>query len=105
LIGVVGYWDLNDWYYISPKVTPKALKERVKHWTYVLKSFGIKNLIFIDVDESFPMHGDKQINIEIYSTLDEVIKKYSDHKLVFFVSKSNIPEEYKAISLKEYMMK
>jgi len=79
MIGIVSVFQVHDIFETDPKLIEKI----ISFWRINMKAFGVKKLIIVNIDNLPVACGDLEIEFEVYNTLEEVLKKYSDYTFVF----------------------
>ena len=79
MIGIVSVFQVHDIFETDPKLIEKI----ISFWRLNMKAFGVKKLIIVNIDNLPVTCGDLEIEFEVYNTLEEVLKKYSDYTFVF----------------------
>jgi len=79
MIGIVSVFQVHDLFERDPRLIEKI----ISFWRINAKAFGIKKLIIVNIDDLPVTCGDLEIEFEVYHTLEEVLKKYSEYTFVF----------------------
>lgn len=98
MIGIVSVFQVHDLFESDPRLIEKI----ISFWRINMKAFGVKKLIIVNIDHLPVSCGDLEIEFEVYDSLEEVLKKYSNYTFVFLECAQKEVEGIDFIPLKDF---